>query len=124
MGSTHSSISSRAQNRNFQKSARVGDTPALTVLGWRSQGEPQERQGGLRNPQGHKNSGTNSSQAQEWGNKLRAAALGASFLLCVAINCKPLGSHGTAFLGQTSKGQKWEETLPGRKSTGLHHWSP
>ena len=33
-GSTHSIISSKAQNQNFQKSAGVGDTPALKVLRW------------------------------------------------------------------------------------------
>ena len=48
----------------------------------------------------------------------------ASCLPCVATNCKPLCSHGAASLGQASKGQKWEETLPGGRSTGLPQGSP
>ena len=48
----------------------------------------------------------------------------ASCLPCVAISCKPLCSHGAQFLGQASKDQECEETLLGRKSTGLHQGSP
>ena len=40
------------------------------------------------------------------GKSLRAVSPGANFLLCFAINWKPLHGCGTAFLGLTSKGKR------------------
>ena len=122
-GSTHNIISSRAQNLNFQKSARVGDTPALRCSGGEVGGSPWSDR---------VDSGSQGSQGQ-WrqlfpgsgaGNLAESRRSRASYLPCVAISCQPRSSHGAASLGQASKGQKWEETLPGRRSTGLPRGSP
>jgi len=66
-----------------------------------------------------------SSQASEWGSRLKTASLGAGFLLWVAINCELLHSHATALLAGVQ--QKTETGLtppsfpPRGKSAGPHH---
>ncbi|XP_032260472.1 uncharacterized protein LOC116632639 [Phoca vitulina] len=58
------------------------------------------------------------SLPQEQRHQLRAASLGASLLLCFAIDSEPLLGCVTAFLGQTGKWQKCSKTLPQRISAG------
>ena len=58
-------LCSRAQNVNFQKSPRVGDTPALRCSGGEVGGNPWSDRVGSGST-GPKDGGTNCSQAQEW----------------------------------------------------------
>ena len=121
-GSMHNIISSSAQNLNFQKSPRVGDTPALRCSGGEVRGSPWSDRVGSGST-GPKDGGTNCSQAQEWEYGWEQWDSGQLSALC-GHKQQTLCSHGAQFLGLASKGQEWEDTLPGRKSTGLHQGSP
>ena len=92
-GSTHNIISSSAQNLNFQKSPRVGDTPALGCSGAEVGGNPWRNRAG---------SGSQGSQGQ-WrqlfpgtgaGTRLRAAHSGQLSALCGHKLQTPVQSQG------------------------------
>ena len=67
-------------------------------------------------PLGHRRIGGRnmlySSQAQEQGRQLRAVTLGANFVLCFALNSKPLCSRATTFLGQPANGKTMVRPSP------------
>ena len=74
-------------------------------------GESLERQGGLRIP-GVPRMVAPTVPRHRSRNPAESSRTRASCLPCVAISCKSLCSHGAQFLGQASKGQECEDTLP------------
>ena len=120
-GSTHNIICSSAQNLNFQKSPRVGDTPDLRCSGGEVVGSPWNDRAG---------SGSQGSQGK-WcqlfpgtgGTQLRAAHSGQLSALCGHKLQTPVQSRGPVpGTGQQRPGVRGHP--PRRKSTGLHQGSP